>query len=184
MCLASAALFGLSPWYGFLETVSETNRIILREAGAGLDINASAFGAVRLAGGAFAAAWMFQVAMSLAALAITWRVWASSAGLDLRAATLLAAAPMVSPYVPLYDLAPLVPATILFAIAAHRAGGLRGIERALLLATPFFALMRPVMATTSISIGFLLGAATLACIAARALPRRIGGDPSAVPARG
>ena len=45
----------------------------------------------------------------------------SAAPATASAATLLAAAPMVSPYVPVYDLVPLVPATILLAIAAHRA---------------------------------------------------------------
>ena len=181
LCLASVALFGIAPWQSFLATVSETNRIILREAGAGLDINASAFGAVRLAGGSFAAAWAVQVCASLAALALACRVWAADSDTALRAATLLAAAPMVSPYVPLYDLVPLVPATILLAFAAHRAGGLRRHELALMLTAPLAALLRPAMASTSLSFGFLLGLATLACIAARALPHRMPGRTTARP---
>ena len=170
LCLASVALFGIAPWQSFLASLSETNRIILREAGAGLDINASVFGAVRLAGGSFAAAWAVQVCAGLAALALAWRVWAADGDVGLRAATLLAGAPMVSPYVPVYDLAPLIPATILLALAAHRAGGLRRHEWALMLAVPLTALLRLAMASTGISFGFLLGVATFACIAARALP--------------
>ena len=173
LCLASLALFGIAPWQSFLATLSETNRIILREAGAGLDINASAFGAVRLAGGSFAAAWVVQVGAGLAALVLAWRVWAAGGDGALRVAMLLAAAPMVSPYVPLYDLVPLVPATILLARAAHAAGGLRRHELALMWAAPLVALLRPAMASTGMSFGFLLGSATLACIAARALPRRM-----------
>ena len=172
LCLASVALFGIAPWQSFLASLSETNRIILREAGAGLDLNASAFGAVRLAAGSFAAAWVVQVCASLAALGLAWRIWAAEGAVGLRAATLLAAAPMVSPYVPVYDLAPLVPATILLALAAHRAGGLRRHEWALMLAVPLTALLRLAMASTGISFGFLLGVATFACIAARALPQR------------
>ncbi|TXM92494.1 glycosyltransferase family 87 protein [Methylobacterium sp. WL116] len=183
LCLASVVLFGLAPWQAFVASLSETNRIILQEAGAGLDLNASAFGAVRLAGGSFAAAWTLQIGASLAALAVAWRVWAGNGDLGLRAATLLAAAPMVSPYVPVYDLVPLVPATILLAIAAHRAGGLHDRERALMLAAPFVALLRPAMAATSLPFGFLLGLATLACIAARALPRPVPRLGPAVPAK-
>lgn len=172
LSLASVALFGLAPWQSFFATLSETNRIILREAGAGLDINASAFGAVRLAGGSSMAAWALQIGTGLAALVLAWRVWATSGDTLLRAATLLAAAPMISPYVPLYDLAPLVPATILLALAAHCASGLRGHERGLMLAAPLVALLRPAMATTNVSFGFLLALATLGCIATRAQPLR------------
>ncbi|WP_238180895.1 glycosyltransferase family 87 protein [Methylobacterium trifolii] len=174
LCLASLAAFGWAPWQGFLDTLAQTNRIILRNAAAGLDINASAFGAVRLAGGSMEAAWALQVAVSGLAIWFAWRAWTVCADPALRTAALLSAAPMISPYVPLYDLAPLVPATMLLAIAAHRAGGLRAYERWLLIAAPATALLRPAMGATGFSFGLVLGLATLACVAARALPGLAG----------
>ncbi|MEA1834463.1 glycosyltransferase family 87 protein [Methylobacterium durans] len=172
LCALSVLAFGLAPWQAFLGTLAETNRLALREAWSGLDINASAFGAVRLLGGPLAAAWAAQVAVALLAIGTAWRVWASGAPLTLRAAALLAAAPLVSPYVPLYDLAPLVPASALLAIEAHRRGGLNGAERALLIASPLAsAALRTVAGATGLSLGLALALATLGLVAARALPR-------------
>ncbi|WP_336487983.1 glycosyltransferase family 87 protein [Methylobacterium nigriterrae] len=173
LCLVSVAAFGIAPWRAFAETLALTNRIVLREAWSGLDINASAFGALRLLGGTMAAAWACQVAASLLAVGIAWRVWAIGAAPPLRAAALLAAATLVSPYVPLYDLAPLVPASGLLAIEAHRRGGLLPRERALLIASPVAAAcLRLVAGTTGLSLGFGLALATLGLVAARALPAR------------
>ncbi len=174
LCLAALAAFGTAPWLGFLGTLGDTNRIILQNAAAGLDLNASAFGAVRLVGGPMAAAWALQIAVSLAALALAWRVWATCQDPRLRAATLLAAAPMLSPYVPVYDLAPLVPAIALLVVVAHRAGGLHGPERWLLIATPLTAMMRLGMDATGFPFGLLFALATFGCILARALPRPSG----------
>ena len=174
LCLASLALFGTAPWIGFLATLGDTNRIILEKAAAGLDLNAGAFGAVRLAGGSMAAAWSLQAVVCIGVLALTVRAWTRPASPDLRAAMLLAAAPLLSPYVPVYDLAPLVPATLLLAIAGHRAGGLRGCERALLIVSPLTALLRDGAGATGFSFGLLLSLATFACIAARVRQPAIG----------
>ena len=179
-CLGTLALFGWSPWQGFLDTLALSNRIVLTEAWSGLDINAGAFGAARLLGGSVATAWAVQIAVALAAVATVWRIWSGPARIDLRAAALLAAAPLVSPYVPLYDLAPLVPASVLLALAAHRSGGLTGWERALLVASPLCAAsLRMVAASTGLSLGLALSLATLLLVARRALPVRA---PAPVPA--
>ncbi len=170
LCLASLALFGTAPWIGFVRTLGDTNRIILEQAAAGLDLNASAFGAVRLIGGSMAAAWTLQATVCAGVLALTARAWIMPACLELRAAMLMAAAPLLSPYVPVYDLAPLVPATLLLVIAAHRAGGLRGYERALLIVSPLSALLRDGAGATGFSFGFALSLATFACIAVRVGP--------------
>lgn len=167
LCLASLALFGTAPWIGFVRTLSDTNRIILEQAAAGLDLNAGAFGAVRLLGGSMAAAWAFQAVVSAGVLALTIRTWTRPASPDLRAAALLAAAPLLSPYVPVYDLAPLVPATLLLVMAAHRTGGLHPYERALLIVSPLTALLRDGAGATGVSFGFLLALATFACLCAR-----------------
>lgn len=170
LCLASVAFFGLDPWRSFLTTLSETDRLLLRDAAAGLDINFSAFGTMRLVGGGMSAAWAFQAGVTGATFAVAWRVWSRCADTHLRAATLLACVPMASLYLPIYDLAPLIPATILLAIAAHRAGGLRGYERGLMILAPLTAAFRPLVNEIGIPFGFLFAAATLLCVAARALP--------------
>jgi hypothetical protein len=169
-CVAALALFGTTPWIGFLGTLGDTNRIILQKAAAGLDLNASAFGAIRLLGGPPDIAWALQGVTAALALGLACRAWLTPASLDLRAAILLAAAPLLSPYVPVYDLAPLVPATLLLTLAAHRAGGLRRSERALLFAAPLFALVREVAGLTGLSLGLALSLATLACISRRIQP--------------
>lgn len=170
LCLASLTLFGAAPWVGFVSTLGETNRIILQKAAAGLDLNASAFGAIRLLDGPAALAWTAQAAAAALALGVACRAWTMPAVLELRAAALLAAAPLLSPYVPVYDLAPLVPATLLLALVAHRAGGLRPHERALLCAAPLCALFREVAGLTGVSLGLVLSLATLGCIAYRTRP--------------
>jgi hypothetical protein len=170
LCLAALALFGTAPWIGFLGTLGDTNRIILRNAAAGLDLNASAFGAVRLLGGSMATAWAVQALVAALALALACRTWLMPVDPNLRAAALLAAAPLLSPYLPVYDLAPVVPATLLLALAAHRAGGLRPHERGLICATPLFALVREVAGLTGFSLGLVLGLAILACVAHRVRP--------------
>lgn len=163
-CLASVALFGIEPWLGFLRTLGDTNRIILQNAAAGLDLNASAFGAVRLAGGSTALAWSFQISVTLAVLAFVWRVWRRGTTPELRAASLLAAAPLISPYVPVYDLAPLVPATLFLGLAAWKAGGLAGHERALIAVSPLAALLRVGAGATGFSFGLVLALATIGCV--------------------
>ena len=175
LCLASLALFGTAPWIGFLVTLGETNRIILQKAMAGLELNASAFGAVRLLGGSTAAAWTLQAASALLALAVALRTWLRPADPDLRAAALLAAGPLLSPYVPVYDLAPLVPATLLLALVAHRTGGLRPHERVLVCAAPLAAVIRETAGFTGLSLGLILSLATLACIAHRVAPWSVPG---------
>lgn len=163
-CVASLALFGLEPWLGFLRTLSETNRIILQNAAAGLDLNASAFGAIRLAGGPIVLAWAFQGVIALGALTFVWRLWRGGASPEIRAAAFLAAAPLIPPYVPVYDLAPLIPATLFLGLAAKKAGGLAGHERALIAISPLAALIRVGAGATGFSFGLALALATFGSV--------------------
>ena len=167
-CLASLALFGTEPWTGFLHSLSYTNRLILEDAIAGLDLNASAFGAVRLLGGSIALAWTTQGIVSLVVLAVVLRLWRGTFSPELRAAACLAAAPLLSPYVPVYDLVPVVPAMLFLGLAAAKEGGLAAHERILLALSPFASLVRIVADTTGFAVGFALALSTFACVAWRA----------------
>ncbi len=166
-CIASVAFFGIEPWIGFLHSLSSTNRIILQEAAAGLDLNASAFGAVRLLGGSIALSWMVQGVVALAALAFVLRVWRSETSPELRAAACLCVTPLLSPYVPVYDLVPLLPATLFLGLAAVKEGGLVAHERILIALSPLTALIRIAAGETGFSFGLALALATLACVAWR-----------------
>jgi hypothetical protein len=166
--LLSLALFGVEPWLGFIHAAGYTNRIIFENANAGLDLNTSAFGAVRLVGGSMAMAWVAQGVVSLLALTVVAKIWLGPASPEIRAAAFLAAAPLISPYVPVYDLAPLVPALLYLVMAAHRSGGLAQHERALLACTPFTALLRVGAAVMGFPFGFALAFGTLVCVGWRA----------------
>ncbi|TXN60034.1 DUF2029 domain-containing protein, partial [Methylobacterium sp. WL18] len=61
-------------------------------------------------------------------------------------------------------------------------GGLRRHERALLLATPLFALLREGAGLTGFPLGLALGLATLACIAERIRPWGFPGGRRSAPA--
>lgn len=163
-CLASVALFGTEPWIGFLHSLPSTNRIILQDAAAGLDLNASAFGAVRLLGGSVALSWAFQIVVAVTGLAFVLRVWRSDTSPELRAAACLCVTPLLSPYVPVYDLLPLLPATLFLGLAAVKEGGLAAHERMLIAISPLTALIRVAASETGISLGFALAFATLACV--------------------
>jgi hypothetical protein len=165
----SLAVLGAEPWLAFLNSVRATNEIILSQARAGLALNMSAFGAVRLLGGPAALAWAAQIAAALAAVAVVLRVWWTCDDARLRAAVVLVATPLMSPYVPDYDLAVLIPGTALLAIAAAHRGGLLPRERALLVASFFAALApRAVAEATGAPLGFGLALATFVVVAARA----------------
>ena len=60
-----------------------------------------------------------------------------------------------------------MPATLILVLAAHRAGGLRRHERALLVVSPLTALLRDGAGATGVSFGLVLALATFACIAGR-----------------
>lgn len=170
----SAAAFGIEPWIAFVHSVPATNEAILRDAIAGLDLNASGFGAVRLLGGSVGLASAFQVAVSAAAIVATALVWRRTDHATLRAAATLMAAPLMSPYVPVYDLAPLVPGAVLLAMGAR--GGLTGAERAFLIGTVLLgAALRPAIEITGMPLGFGLAAVGFGLAIRRALgPRALG----------
>ncbi len=169
LSLASVALFGIEPWRAFAHSLPETNVVIFKEAWGSLPLNASAFGAVRLLGGSLVLAWLVQAIVAALALAATLAIWLAPAASALRNAVLLAAIPLISPYVPVYDLAVLVPAAAFFVRAIAVGGGSTAMEGGVGLL--LFALAidpRSVAAATHLPCGFALSLGFFILVCSRA----------------
>ena len=161
---ASTAFPGSDAWVAFLRSLPETNKVIFEEAWGGLTLNASAFGAVRILGGSVATAWTVQALVAIAAFGVVLRLWLSPCPPPLRKGSLIAAIPLVSPYVPVYDLAVLVPAGAFFVVGAG--GALtkgESIAAAALLALAFDP--RDLTRITHLPCGFMVAGGTFVLIA-------------------
>ena len=172
---ASCVMFGLAPWAAFLSGLADANVVIFKEAWGGLALNASVFGAVRLVGGSVAVAWAVQIAAAAMAAAIALRLYRGRCAPPLRHAALLAAIPLMSPYVPIYDLAILVPAGAFFVNGACARGGLEAGERLAILALVALSFdPRGMTLVTHVPTGFLLTGGAFLLIASGASRRTDG----------
>ena len=163
----SIAVLGPNVWGAFLHSLSETNTVILKQAWSGLSLNASPFGAVRILGGSTNAAWAAQGVIALVSIGVVLKLWLSPCPRALRNAALLSATPLVSPYVPVYDLAVLVPAAAFFIVGVD--GRLRRGERIAILGLLALAFdPRDLTTVTHLPCGFIVASGTFALIAAGA----------------
>jgi hypothetical protein len=161
----SGALFGWQTWFAFLQSLAKTNTVIFQEAWGSLALNSSAFGAVRILGGAVPLGWMVQIGVAAFALSVTLRMWSRDGSQALRNAAALAAIPLVSPYVPVYDLAVLIPAGAFFFKAAQERGGLEPAQRLVILGLSALALdPRDVTSIAHVPCGFVLAAGAFVLI--------------------
>jgi len=100
----SAAIFGLDAWRAFLASLGPTRTIIIEEGATGFAKIQSVFAAVRLLGGGATLAWSLQAAALLAVAALIVVLWRGTAPMAVKAAALVAAIPLSTPYVLDYDL--------------------------------------------------------------------------------
>ena len=167
---ASVAALGPGVWAAFLSSLPETNKVIFEEAWGGLSLNASTFGAVRILGGSMTIAWVAQAVTALVAFGTVLKLWNSPCPRALCDASLIAAVPLVSPYVPVYDLAVLVPAGAFFIVGVR--GLLRRDERIAVLALFALALdPRDLTKITHLPCGFMVAGGTCALIVSAAWRR-------------
>jgi hypothetical protein len=98
--------YGLAPaaFTGFLHYLPETGGAVLRDGAAGWFKLQSVYAATRLLGGGDVAGWIAQGAMVLVAGGFTIRTWRGPAPFARKAATLVCAALLATPYVYFYDL--------------------------------------------------------------------------------
>jgi hypothetical protein len=101
--LGASALFGFETFAAFLKGLSGTTRTLVVDGGVGWRQLQSVYGATRWLGGSDAAAWTLQALVSLACAVGVVGLWRGKAPLALKAAALVAATALVTPYLLTYD---------------------------------------------------------------------------------
>lgn len=130
MTAASVAAFGVETWQAFFASLPFTREVL--ELGApGFEKIQSVFAAVRLLGGSVALAYGAQALASLAVLAALYPLWRSHADMRAKAAALLVAALLTTPYGFDYDMMLLGPA-IAAAVSLGLEKGFAPYEKSLL----------------------------------------------------
>ena len=124
---ATVALFGVSVWTAFAGSEEFTRTVVLEQGGTGWQKIQSLFSAVRMWGGTIDMAYGAQIVLAVAlAVSLVW-LWRSRASFDLKAAGLVTASLLVTPYMLDYDLMALAVAGV-FLIRHGLAHGFRDYE--------------------------------------------------------
>jgi hypothetical protein len=134
MIAASALVFGVQSWLAFFAWMPVTSRVVLGEGRADFNRLQSIFGVIRSHGGGETLAWSAQVAFAVVlAAAVAW-LWRGRKPFALKAAGLVAASLLATPYVYTYDLVILaIPVAFLVRLGLHE-GFLPGEDIGLLVA--------------------------------------------------
>ncbi len=174
LAAASAAVFGLDAWTGFIGSLDIAYRSILVENSIGAAKLQSVFGLVRLAGGGLDAAWAAQLATAIPVTVAVGGLWWSSAPADLKAAALAAGTVLVTPYVLVYDLVILV-----VAVAFLARSGLSPGERAAAVTAALLLLAGPLASVPAGLAASIVVAAMVARRSFRFARRASAGLPAA-----
>lgn len=102
--LAALALFGVEPWWAFLDNIGRFGTAIATERFSVTNKLQSAYGFLATSGLPKGLAMTAQVGLAAGLVAQTALVWRSAAPYALKAAWLIAASVLMSPYVYVYDL--------------------------------------------------------------------------------
>lgn len=104
MIAVSTLAFGIASWRAFFEWMPVTSRIVLGEGRADWNRLQSVFGFIRSHGGGETFAWSAQIGLAVVlAAAVAW-LWHGRQPFALKAAGLVAASLLATPYVYTYDL--------------------------------------------------------------------------------
>jgi hypothetical protein len=104
LCAASWWAFGGGTWEAFLHALPVASQASLTEGRADWSKLQSAFGLVRMLGGAESLAWTIQVALAGVTAILLLAIWHSKVAFELKAAALVTGTLLVTPYLFLYDL--------------------------------------------------------------------------------
>lgn len=156
--------FGADIWPGFFETMRAA-RVEVVEAGAiGFEKIQSVFAQARMLGAPVSFAYAAQGATAIALGAFVFRLWRGAAADDVKAAGLIVASLLVSPYAVDYDLVVLAPAIALLI----RDGSARGFgpyeKSAFLFAAIAPVIARPIGAGLHVSLGLIAMIALMAIV--------------------
>ena len=153
--VATVVAFGLAPWHAFFASLDFTRHVILEQGGPGFGKLQSAFAAIRLLEGSIALAYVAQSLTTLVVLlALAW-LWRTTVDHRLKAAGLMVAALLTTPYSMDYDMAVLAPALAL--LVAHAApSGFPPLGKTLLAFVWLMPLLaRPVATSLWIPLGLI-----------------------------
>ena len=159
--LISLAVFGTASWAAFFKFGAFTKEAILEQGAAGWFKLQGVFPAVRMLGGSIGTAYTAQAIVSVLALALTVWIWRQRARHDVKAAVLILATMLATPYAFNYDAMLLGPG-IAFLVADGLKHGFAPYEKsvlALLWVTPLFS--RELTALTSLPIALIAGSTAL-----------------------
>lgn len=177
LCAASTLAFGPEIWPAFWASLPETRRVTIEESGTGWYKLVSVFAYIRLVSGSFATAAAVQGVATVTALAgLAW-LWRTKPAFPLRAAGLILAALLSTPYVIDYDLTVLGPAIAFLAAHGLRSGFGRW-EATLLAVAWLIPLVSRHLSFFSHTPGAVLAVAALfASTLSRAAPDRVAAAP-------
>jgi len=175
------ALFGAKVWTAFAHSTEFTRVVVLEAGDTGWEKIQSIFSAVRMWGGSIELAYAAQAALALAlAVSLVW-LWRSRTADDLKAAALVCACLLATPYVLDYDLVVLAVAIAFFVRhALNQNRGFRDYEISVLAfvwIAPLIA--RSVAGAIGLPLGFLAMAALYVLTVRRAVLDGAGHRPEA-----
>ncbi len=157
LALGALTTLWLGPeiWLAFIASLAPTSTVLLEQGSTGWYKMQSLFAVVRALDGSVALAYGLQLVFATLVALATAQLWRSAADISFKAAGLITAALLVTPYSLDYDLTILGPALAFLAARGLRTGFLP-YEKALLgwlWLMPLLA--RTVMKTTGLPLGFL-----------------------------
>src|SRR5262249_22961887 len=165
LSLLTILIFGADVWLEFLASTAFAHQM--------LDLGLvpyfklqSVFAAVRLAGGSLGLAYALQTLAAAGAAAVIAWIWRGHADSGTKAAAMLAAIPLATPFVLDYDLMLLAPAIALVGRKMAASGALAWEGLALSFAAVLPLIGRPIAEYAHVTIAPLVLAALLAAIAA------------------
>jgi hypothetical protein len=103
MIVVSWLAFGTSTWVAFFAATPKMTEAVLGQGLAEFDRLQSVFGLVRAQGGNASLAWAAQIATAIACAVAIFALWRSHASYEFKAAGLVAAALIATPYLYIYD---------------------------------------------------------------------------------
>lgn len=135
------ALYGAGIWQAFADSMGFTRAVVLEQGGTGFHKLPTIFAWARLWGGSVEQAYAAQLFVQLLSALLVWRLWRSTQSHEIKAAGLIVACLLATPYMLDYDLMALAPAIALWVRAGLR-DGFRDYEKTALA----FAFIMPLFA--------------------------------------
>lgn len=131
MAIAATALWGAQVWLAFVQSLTFTREVVLEQGGTGFHKIPTMFAWVRMWGGSIDLAYMLHGLLQLLCAAFVWAAWRSQQSHEMKAAGLVIACVLFTPYMLDYDLMVMAPA-LAFWVRAGLRDGFRPYEKSAL----------------------------------------------------